>query len=286
MSQTSWIPLVPPGIEPHHRPPVLTDDEFRVVIKVGIQKIFMWVCFEEIRSVTGPGSLKATLEKIGIDVHTDSELQAWRARLKGERFPRNSVIKQLRRQVPQMRLNLSHPMIRWLASPQLDERSIRRLQAQMPPVWHDVVAKIKTLPVNSLKVSPKLFKVLGLERADYLDALFAFARARSSATCDDERRRSINRAMWALPILYPDDPIWTAGTHEDRYNVMTAIDYVLGLHGPNDPGVEWLATRDRVQYISHQHWSIKQWVTKHPHSMRTAVLRRRYWAWIWQWHEK
>lgn len=282
MCPASWIPLDLPGIGPAPRPLTLTDDEFRLVIKLGIQKLFVWVCFEEIRAVTGPGSLKATLTKLGIEVRSASELQAWRARLRGARFPRPDVIKQIKEQLPRLRFDLSHPMIKWLAVPDLDERTVRRLQAQMPPVWHDVVAEIKTLPMACLQVSPKLFERLRLERLGYLDALFAFARARTSALCDDERRKALSRVLWTLPILYPDDPIWTAGTRQDRHVVMACIDYALGLHGPNDPGSEWLGS-DRMSCIGHQHWRVDEWVSVHPHALRTTLIKRRFWAKTWRW---
>jgi hypothetical protein len=63
---------------------------------------------------------------------------------------------------------------------------------------------------------------------------------------------------------------------------MACIDYALGLHGPNDPGSEWLGS-DRVSCIGHQHWRVDEWVAVHPHALRTTLIKRRFWAKTWRW---
>lgn len=260
----------------------LSADDFRVMFKRSIQRMVMRIFFDEIRSVTGPGSLKEVLSRLNVDVKNDSELRVWYSRSRGERFPRPQATKTLRAGIPKVMFDPHHPVLKWLAVPNINERTVRRLQSQMSHLVRQLIAQVLALPVEDLNVSPQLFGRLRLEKLSYLDTLFAIARARHSKCCCVVRKKALNRILWALPILYPDDPMWSMGTRDNKLELMSFIDYALGLYGPDFSDTAWNGSC-RVSLIASQKWNFERYMDAHPEGLRTLVLRRRYWARIWRW---
>lgn len=259
----------------------MSGEDFRVAFKTAFQRELMRVFFAEAAASTGAPTLKELLARLGVNVGDNDVLRTWYSRARGERFPRPGLIEDLRARVPGLRLQVHHPMLRWLCMQMPDERSVRRFKASMPSKCKQAIQRIRSLQAYELVMSPALCDRLGLHRMTYLDALFVFACARYSEQLEPAKTKQINRVLWALPILYPDDPLW-AGSFQERRWLLTLIDHGLGLLGPDGPGEEWDGS-DRAQQIFNQLWFAQQRLKAHPRALSSPLTRSRYWAKAWHW---
>jgi hypothetical protein len=277
MHPAPWFPIPVTREDSPTAPDELSDRDFRIAFQSELMRIF----FAEIRKLTRPGNDKELFARLGIDVNNKGKLADWYARARGERLPRPSVINPLREQVPGLRLELHHPMLRWLSKPKLDERSVRRLKALMPESCVTLIESLKKLKAHELTISLGLYERLNLHEMRYLDALFAFAYARNGVHDDHEKIEQLNRILWALPIVYPDDPLWI-GSSDEQHSILAGIDYALGLIGSNSPSEKWRGS-ERTGLIAEQLWHTAQRREKHPRALGTALTRGRYWAKVWRW---
>lgn len=172
-------------------------------------------------------------------------------------------------------------MLRWLSKPTLDERSVRRLKARMPEPCERLISTVKKLTTPELAISPPLYERLELHGMRYLDAMFVFSYVRNGLRDDHARIKQLNRILWTLPIVYPDDPLWIGST-EERSALLAGIDYSLGLLGANSPCDEW-DWIGREGLIAEQLWSAEQRQARHPRALGTPLTRGRYWAKVWRW---
>jgi hypothetical protein len=283
MSSTPWFPVACPGQTTPASSPALSNADFRVEFKIAFQRELMRVFFADARVLTGAGSLKELLGRLGVDVSNEVELRVWYERARGERFPRADLVDKLRIHLPNLRLDLHHPMLRWLCTRTLDERSIRRLKARMPAMPTAAIRSVQGMAAHELEMSPALCDLLSLHEMGYLDALFVFACARNRPGLDAAKEKQINRILWSLPILYPDDVLWIGSCEENRW-LLERIDLALGLAGAADPSSEWDGHR-REQVIFSQMWHAEQRLKNHARALSRPLTRRRFWARIWRWRE-
>lgn len=281
MSSTPWFPVAcPEQIKPASTP-ALSDADFRVAFKVALQRELMRVFFADARVLTGSGNLKELLGRLGVDISNEVELRVWYERARGERFPRADLVDKLRTHLPGLRLDLHHPVLRWLGNRTLDERSIRRLKAGMPANCIKAIKSVEKMEAHDLEVAPRLCDTLGLHEMGYLDALFVFACARNRRGLDATKEKHLNRILWSLPILYPDDVLWIGSGEENRW-LLALIDHALGLVGAADVSREW-GGNGREQVIFSQLWHAEQRLKAHPRALSVPSTRRRFWARIWRW---
>jgi hypothetical protein len=281
MSSTPWFPIAPTGKSPQTEAQALSSDDFRAAFKTAFQRELMRVFFAEVAALTGAGTLKDLLGRLGVNVANSVEMGTWYARARGERFPRPALIEQLRAQLPGMRLQMHHPMLRWLGLQMPDERSVRRFKARMPETCRQAINLLKSLHAHELEVSPALCERLELHRMTYLDALLVFACARNDTRLEPAKTKQLNRILWTLPILYPDDPLWAGSANEKRC-LLVLIDHALGLRDADYLTDEWLGSA-REDIIFDQLWFAQQRRNARPRALRSPLTRRRYWAKAWRW---
>lgn len=281
MSSIPWFPIATPGQISPAEVQALSGDDFRAVFKTALQRELMRVFFAEVAALTGAGTLKDLLGRLGVNVANTVELRTWYARARGERFPRPGLIEELRVHLPGLRLQMHHPMLRWLSMQTPDERSIRRFKARMPETCRQAIRLIQCLQACELEVLPALCDRLELHRMTYLDALFVFASARNDAWLEPAKTKQLNRILWTLPILFPDDPLWAGSGSEKRW-LLTLIDHSLGLLGTGYLTDEWHGSA-REDMIFDQLWFAQQRRSARPHALRSPLTRRRYWAKAWRW---
>lgn len=281
----TWFPMPAPGRADASDRLELSAEDFRVAFKAAFQRQVMQSLFVEIQAKTGDATVKDVIRRICDPGHEAAALRTWYARARGERIPRPETLRVLLSSVPGIKLDIHHPMLTWLAAPDLDPRSIRRLKTRMPAEWKSALDALRAMPTDLLEASPRLVKLVGLDRLGYLDALMLFAADRFISRTTHERRAALNRILWLLPLLYPDDPLWQGcetGEHRDRLRWLFAlIDHSLGLLGPDSPSHTW-SGQDRSVLLFVQHWRLNQHRLSHPQACRTQQARRRYWARDWK----
>lgn len=285
MHVATWFPLPPPGEDADSAGRALSAADFRVAFKAEFQRQLMRALFVEIQARTGDTTVKDVVRRLGATGSDEAELRVWYARARGERIPRIETLHVLHRSVPGIRLNIHHPMLTWLATPDLDARSIRRLKTRMPADWQARLGALKATPTDLLQASPRLVRQLGLDRLGYLDALMLFASDRCLSRTTPARLAALNRILWVLPVLYPDDPLWLGcdtRLHRERHRwLLTLIDHALGLLGQDSPAQAWDG-HERVVLMLVQHGDLRRHREAHPQACRTPLARRRYWARIWR----
>lgn len=281
MLSNVWFPDASP-VETDVQPPQpLPEAEFRIMFRTLFQRELMRVFFAEIMALTGPGTLKDVLSRLGVS--DPVQLNCWYQRARGERLPRPELVRELTAGLPGLRVDLHHPMLRWLVARSLDERSIRRIKARLPAPCAPSVRLVEQLSTRELEISPALCERLALHRLRYLDALFVFAYERARVHDDLARTRQLSRVLWSLPILYPDDPLWL-GKIPERRPLLNLIDNALGLKGPDDPGASWGGDEREVE-ISGQLWWARERVIARPRALSNPLTLRRYWAKVWRWRD-
>lgn len=255
------------------------------MFKTEFQRQVMRALFAEIQAKTGDATIKDVVTRLSREGNERAKLRVWYSRSSGTRLPRQEVLDAVVKAVPGLKLNVRHPMLTWLASPGLDERSVRRLKARMSTLWHQALSMLRDMPTSSVRASPELVRHLGLDGLNYLDAAMLFAVERGRTGFDVERKSALDQILWLLPILYPDDPLWLGSdtrSQRDRQGWLLAlIDHALGLLGSDSPAHIWTGY-DRLVSISDQHWRLQEHRRAHPQACRTRVGRQRYWARIWR----
>jgi hypothetical protein len=285
MPIATWFPAPHPVEGAHQDRVELSAADFRVAFKAEFQRQLMRALFVEIQSKTGDKTIKDVVRRFSAFGGNEAELRAWYARARGERIPRPETLRMLRRSVPGIRLDIYHPMLNWLSTPDLDARTIRRLKAQMPAEWQTALNVLKATPTDLIEASPSFVRLIGLDRMGYLDALMLFASDRCLSRTTPARRVALNRILWVMPVLYPDDPLWLGcdtRLHRERHRwLLTLIDHALGLLGPDSPAQAWDG-HERVVLMLVQHGDLRRHREAHPQACRTPLARRRYWAKIWR----
>lgn len=256
-----------------------------MAFKAELQRQVMRAFLAEIQAKTGDTSIKAVVSRLSAGGDARAALRVWYSRSSGSRIPGQEVLDAVRRVVPGLRMNVRHPMLTWLASPDLDPRSVRRLKARMPAQWGHALNILRAMPTSSVHASPELVKHLGLDRFDYLDAMMLFAVERVRTRHQPDRKEGLDRILWLLPVLYPDDPLWhgiDTRKHRERHRWLLAlIDHSLGLLGPDGPEQAWEGY-DRLVSMFEQHWYLAERRRSKPQACRTQQGRRRYWAKVWR----
>lgn len=250
------------------------------------RQLRMCVLLDELLLLSGERTLQRLLIELSEPAHRDSQIGAWRARLRGEFLPRPAQINLLRRRYPGLRFDLHHPAWCLLAHPHMSPRSRRRMMSKMPEQWHQTHAMLRELPTARLSVQPLLPEALQLHRLNYLDALLLFWSERERATADGLKDRStaLDQILWLLAVLYPLDPLWARAEHyQARHRLMLdAIDCALHLTGEESPGSHWDWCR-REAMIFDQQWHLQEHMKKYPQGLRTAKDQMRYLARVWYW---
>lgn len=284
MSLLTLPALFPIGKDVASEPEEMSAAEFRVAYRAEIKRLQMRIFFDELQEISGQKTIKSLLDYLGVDAEDENQISAWYARARGQYIPRSPQAASLRKKLAAAKFELHHPVWRWLAAPNIDLRTVRRLKAQMPGYWHETATLLGTLPDSKVVVGAELMDHLGLHRLTYLDALFLFWVERQYATSrsSEQRRTNLNQIIWLLPVLYPDDPIW-AQPHKERQRLTLALfDYSLGFRGADDPLLYWGWT-DRISLILEQQWRRMEYLRSHPQGLRTMLSRRRYLAIMWRW---
>ncbi len=263
-----------------------TAQDFRVTQAAYFRQLRMCVLLDELLFLSGERTLQRLLIELSEPAHRDSQIGAWRARLRGEFLPRPAQINLLRRRYPGLRFDLHHPAWCLLAHPHMSPRSRRRMMSKMPEQWHQTHAMLRELPTARLSVQPSLPEALQLHRLNYLEALLLFWSEREHATADGlkDRCNALDQILWLLPVLYPLDPLWARAEHyQDRHRLMLdAIDCALHLNGEGSPGKHWDWCR-REAMIFDQQWHLQEHMKKYPQGLRTAKDQMRYLARVWYW---
>lgn len=83
--------------------------------------------------------------------------------------------------------------------------------------------------------------------------------------------------MWALPVLYPDDAIWSHDNFARHDCVLDLIDSSLELKTIVATGLHGLRV-DRGQSLFEQHWAAKQYKLSAPRALTSHIAKRRYFA--------
>jgi len=285
MDAQRWLSQLLPGDRHEPDQAKLSAEDFRVAFKAELQRQVMRAFFAEIQARTGDASIKDVVTTLSAGGDLRPALRVWYSRSSGSRIPGQEVLDAVRRAVPALRMNVRHPMLTWLASPDLDPRSVRRLKARMPDQWHQAMNILRFMPTSSVHASPELVKNLGLDRLDYLDAVMLFAVERVRTRHQADRKAGLDRILWLLPVLYPDDPLWYGSDtrkHRERHRWLLAlVDHSLDLLGPDSPAQAWEGY-DRLVSMFDQHWRLAERRRSKPQACRTQQGRRRYWARIWR----
>ena len=285
MSFATWFPSPLLGEAANQHRCELPAADFRVAFKAEFQRQVMRCFFTEIQAKTGDSTIKDIVAKLEVSGDDESALRVWYSRARGGRRPRRETLAMVQRSIPGLKLDIHHPMLTWLGTPDLNPRSVRRLKTQMPTHWHQALDMLISTPTDHVQASPKLVSHLGLDRFGYLDSMMLFAADRCLSSATVERRRMLEQILWLLPVLYPDDPLWAGcdtSMHRDRHRwLLTLIDHSLGLLGDENPARVW-GSGDRLVVMFTQHWNLRQHLKTYPHACRTRRERRRYWARIWR----
>ena len=128
MSSSSWFPVISLDESVPSEDQKRSPKDFRIAFRLAFQRELMRVFFAEVRALTGPGTLKELLGRLGVNVEDEVQLQCWYGRARGERFPRPDLLNELRARMPGLKLDLHHPMLRLLTRGTLDERAVRRIK--------------------------------------------------------------------------------------------------------------------------------------------------------------
>jgi hypothetical protein len=203
----------------------------------------------------------------------------WYCFLRDFQVPSRSLSDAVQRQVPKAYSELHHPMWRLLRNPELSLRTMRRLKAEMTVELGYAYAEVGKMDLDQLKISVALVDALRLDRLGYLDALFVFAIARNALTRPRDLQRAIRYStiMWALPVLYPDDAMWSHDNFASHDWALDVIDSSLKLKTIVATGLHGLKV-DRGQSLFEQHWAAKQYQLRAPRALTAQIAKRRYFA--------
>ncbi|WP_271007845.1 hypothetical protein [Paucibacter sp. B51] len=285
MTASTWMSPLAIGQTPIATATNLTADQFRKVFAMAFRRELVRAFFAEIWAQGGEQTISSVVRKVVPDRSYPKALRVWYARTRGEHIPGPAAVEQVRRVFPDLRMDLHHPMLVWLERRDLDERTIRRLKSKMPDLWRQASIALAAVPTSDLLPSRRFVDELHLDKLGYLDALMLFAVDRMSSRVTPPRRTALNRILWLLPVLYPDDPLWMhSAVGRDRMRLtymMTLIDYSLGLDGEESPAQE-LQTGDRYSRMFQQHWGLQQRRARFPQACRTMRTRRHFYAQLWR----
>lgn len=260
--------------------------DFRVTQAAYFRQLRMCVLLDEVLVLSGELTIQRLLIELSEPARRDSQIGAWRARLRGEFLPRPAQVNLLRRRYPGLRFDLHHPAWCLLGHSKMSPRSCRRMMSKMPEQWHQSHAMLRELPTARLSVQPSLPEALQLHRLNYLDALLLFWSEREYATADGlkDRCNALDQILWLLPVLYPLDPLWARAEHyQDRHRLMLdAIDCALHLNGEESPSNHWSWCR-REAMIFDQQWHLQERLKMYPQGLRTAKEQMRFLARVWYW---
>lgn len=203
----------------------------------------------------------------------------WYCFFRDFQVPSRSLSNAVQRQVPKAYSELHHPMWRLLRNSKLSERTVRRLKSEMTAELAYAYAEVGKMDLDQLKISVALVDALRLDRLGYLDALFVFAIARNVLirSGDLQRATRYSTIMWALPVLYPDDAIWSHDNLARHDCVLDLIDSSLELKTIVATGLHGLRV-DRGQSLFEQHWAAKQYQLSAPRALTSHIAKRRYFA--------
>lgn len=285
MTAATWMSPLVIGEMPISTATNLTADQFRKVFAVAFRRELVRAFFAEIWAQGGEQTIAEVVRKVVPADGYAKALRVWYARSRGEHVPGPAVVAEVRRVFPGLHLDLHHPMLAWLERRDPDERTIRRYRATMKGSWRESGIALAALPTSDLLPSGGLVNELHLDKLGYLDALMLFAVERRSSRATPSRRTALNRVLWLLPVLYPDDPLWmhcAAGTDRVRLTyLMALIDHSMGLDGEDSPAGEF-QFGDRFSRMFKQHWDLEQRRGRLPQACRTERSRRHFFAQLWR----
>lgn len=285
MTAATWISPLAIGETSISTATNLTADQFRKVFATAFRRELVRAFFAEIWAQGGEQTISAVVRKVVPDDGYRKALRVWYARSRGEHIPGPAVVAEVRRVFPALRLDLHHPMLAWLERRDPDARTIRRCRAGMHDSWRQSSTALAALPTIDLLPSRWLVNELHLDKLGYLDALMLFAVERSASRTTPSRRTALNRLLWLLPVLYPDDPLWIlSAVATDRVRLtylMALIDHSLGLDGESSPAQEF-EFGDRYARMFGQHWALQERWKRLPQACRTMRARRYFFAGVWR----
>lgn len=284
MNAETWMSPLAIGEKSISTPTNLTANHFRKMFAMAFRRELVRAFFAEIWAKGGEQTIAGVVRKVVPADGYAKALRVWYARSRGEHIPGPAVVAEVRRVFPGLHLDLHHPMLAWLEKRDLDERTIRRYKAAMPDSWRKSSIALSATPTSELEPSLWLVEEIHLDKLGYLDALMLFAAERRSSRATPSRRTALNRILWFLPVLYPDDPLWVlsaSNKHMARLKyLMALIDHSLGLDGEDSPAK--VLRCDRYALMLGQHWDHQQRLIRYPQACRTMRTRRVYFGRRWR----
>jgi hypothetical protein len=268
---------------------VLATFYFRAMFmnKIDVLRTMIWL--EELMEATGIRSLTALARQLDpdsfwIDEDLIAKQSKWYCYLRMSHVPSQALSELVQSKVPKAYSELHHPMWRLLRNPDVSERTIRRLRGSMHEEWQYSYVAISKMKDAELRISSALVDILRIDRLTYLDALMAFTIARREAIAigNHERTDHLSNCLWALPMLYPDDPIWCHDDLEELSICLGLIDDALHLKS--------IVARDRHgrdlerhRVLFDQQWATGQRMQAKPRALSSRIAARRFYArWLSQ----
>lgn len=245
-------------------------------------RVTLWL--EKLMEATGtrsPTELARQLDpkSFWIDEDQGAKQSKWYCYQRMSQVPSQALSDLVRSKVPKAYSELHHPMWRLLRNSDVSDRTVRRLRRAMREEWQYSYAGIARLKDSELKISISLVDLLRLDRLTYLDALMVFTIARREAVALSNQKRTahLSNVLWALPTLYPDDPLWFQDDLSTLGVVLAVIDEALQLKSIVAKSQQGeVITRERQ--LLGQHLAAEERTRAKPRSLSSPVATRRFYA--------
>lgn len=245
-------------------------------------RVTLWL--ESLMEATGTRSLTELARQLDptsfwIDEDQGAKQSKWYCYQRMSQVPSQALSDLVKLKVPRAYSELHHPMWRLLRNSDVSDRTVRRLRGAMREDWQYSYAGIARLQDSELKISISLVDLLRLDRLTYLDALMVFTIARREAASLENHERTVllSNALWALPTLYPDDPLWFQDSLWTLGVVLAVIDEALQLKSivaKSQRGEN--IQRERLLLL--QHWAAEERIRAKPRALSSRVAARRFYA--------
>jgi hypothetical protein len=257
---------------------------FRAMFMNKIDVLRTIIFLEKLMESTGIRSLTTLARQLDpgsfwIDGNLIAKQSKWYGYQRMSHVPSQALSELVQLKVPGAYSELHHPMWRLLRNPGVSERTVRRLRGSLREAWQYSYAAIAKLKDGELKISSSLVEVLRMDRLTYLDALMVFTIARREAVAlkDHERTAHLSNSLWALPMLYPDDPLWCHDDLEELSTCLGLVDDALQL--------KFIVAKDRHGreierglVLCDQHWAAGQRRQAKPRALSSRIAARRFYA--------